>query len=339
LNNQKKVLVTGSAGFIGMHIALKLVKTGYDVLGIDNLNSYYDVNLKFARLKEQGIDKNDIEYNKLIIGTSNIKFLKLDITDKQNLDLLFETEQFDYVVHLAAQAGVRYSIENPQVYIDSNIHGFLNILENCKKTKIKHLIFASSSSVYGNNQNIPFSENDSTDYPISLYAATKKSNEVMAHSYAVLYGLPITGLRFFTVYGPWGRPDMALFKFTEKIMNGELIDVYNYGNLSRDFTYIDDIVEGIVQLIIKMPWIKIPYNIFNIGRGEPVVLEEFISAIELAVGKQAIRNDLPMQAGDVERTWASTVKLNDLLGYLPKIKVKEGVTRFVNWYYNYYKID
>lgn len=336
-----------------MHTALRLAKDGYSVVGIDNLNTYYSVDLKLARLREQGIDTQQIAYGKMLEGNNGIRFAQLDITDEQHLGRLFAQEQFDYVIHLAAQAGVRYSIENPHAYIDSNVKGFLHILESCRKHGIQHLVFASSSSVYGNSSQVPFTESQPTDAPVSLYAATKKANEAMAHSYASVYGLTVTGLRFFTVYGPWGRPDMALFKFTDKILRGEPIDVYNNGQLSRDFTYIDDIVEGIVRILAVHPGdekggdhgtsttahhTSINYSLYNIGRGEPVALEDFITAIEQATGKQAIRNNLPMQPGDVERTWSSIHNLYKIIGYIPRRRLEEGVTRFINWYKNYNKV-
>jgi len=320
-----------------MHTTLRLAKDGYQVVGVDNLNTYYILDLKLARLQEQGIPTQRIEYNKLLTGKEGIRFVQLDITDDNKLAQLFRQEQFDYVIHLAAQAGVRYSIENPHAYIDSNVKGFLHILENCRLHNIRHLIFASSSSVYGSNAKIPFLETDPSEQQVSLYAATKKANESMAHSYASVHKLPVTGLRFFTVYGPYGRPDMALFKFTEKILKGEPIDLYNHGRLSRDFTYIDDIVVGVVSLLDKEPGKKPPYSIYNIGRGEPVALEDFITAIETATGKKAIRNYLPMQAGDVERTWASTQALFDHVSYQPKVSIKEGVHQFVDWYRTYSK--
>lgn len=330
-----KVLVTGSAGFIGMHTAIRLAKEGYDVVGIDNLNTYYSVDLKLARLREQGIATNRIEYNKMLSGNDGIRFMQLDLADAHLLEELFEKEQFDYVVHLAAQAGVRYSIENPHAYIDANVKGFMDILEGCQKNDVKHLIYASSSSVYGMNKKVPFEESDQTEQQVSLYAATKKANEAMAHSYACVHGLHVTGLRFFTVYGPYGRPDMAIFKFTDRILNDEPIDVYNNGDLSRDFTYIDDIVEGVFKLIPKRPETDIPYSIFNIGRGEPVQLDIFIKAIEKAIGKEAKRNNLPMQPGDVKQTWASTSKLKEWIGYEPKQDLEEGVKKFVEWYRQY----
>lgn len=331
----KKVLVTGSAGFIGMHTALRLAKDGYEVVGMDNLNTYYSVELKLARLREQGIETSKIQYNRMLRGNTGIRFKQLDLADAHLLEELFEQEQFDYVIHLAAQAGVRYSIENPHAYIDANVKGFLDILESCTKNKIKHLVYASSSSVYGMNEKVPFKETDQTEQQVSLYAATKKANEAMAHSYACVHGLPLTGLRFFTVYGPYGRPDMAIYKFTDKILKGEPIDVYNNGALSRDFTYIDDIVEGIVKLIPKKPESEIPYVVFNVGRGEPIPLESFIKAIEKATGKNASRNNLPMQLGDVEKTWADESALKDWVGYEPSTDLQEGVERFVNWYLNY----
>jgi len=343
---RKKILVTGSAGFIGMHTTLRLAQDGHHLVGIDNLNTYYSVDLKLARLREQGIPTHQIEYNKLLDGKDRIRFAQLDITDEHHLEELFTREQFDYVIHLAAQAGVRYSIENPHAYIDSNVKGFLHILESCRKHDIQHLIFASSSSVYGNSDQVPFSETQPTDAPVSLYAATKKANEAMAHSYACVHGLPVTGLRFFTVYGPWGRPDMALFKFTEKILAGEPIDVYNHGQLSRDFTYIDDIVEGIVRIMAIPPKAdtevkphRTSYAMYNIGRGEPIPLNDFITAIEQATGKPALRNNLPMQPGDVECTFADVSELHQRTSYQPNTQLKEGVQSFVDWYERFYKIN
>lgn len=333
--NKDKVLVTGSAGFIGMHTALRLAKEGYEVVGIDNLNTYYSVDLKLSRLKEQGLDTSKIQYNTTLDGKEGIRFVQLDLADGHLIEELFEREKFDYVVHLAAQAGVRYSIENPHAYIDSNVKGFLDILESCRKNDVKHLIYASSSSVYGMNDKVPFTEEDKTEKQVSLYAATKKANEAMAHSYACVHKLPVTGLRFFTVYGPYGRPDMAIFKFTDKIIKGEPIDVYNNGNLSRDFTYIDDIIEGITKLITKKSEAKIPYNIFNIGRGQSIPLEAFIQAIEKAIGKKAIRNNLPMQPGDVEKTWADTSKLANWIQYKPNKDLFDGIQSFVKWFLTY----
>lgn len=331
-NSNQKILVTGSAGFIGMHTALRLAKEGYDVVGIDNLNTYYSVDLKLDRLKEQGIATNQIQYNRMLSGYESIRFKQLDLADAHLLEELFEEEQFDYVIHLAAQAGVRYSIENPHAYIDANVKGFLDILESCTKNNIKHLIYASSSSVYGMNDKVPFKETDPTEQQVSLYSATKKANEAMAHSYACVHSLPVTGLRFFTVYGPYGRPDMAIYKFTDKILKGEAIDVYNNGALSRDFTYIDDIVDGIVGLVHKQSTSEVPYAIFNIGRGKPVALEDFIIAIEKATGRTAKRNNLPMQPGDVVKTWAETESLSKKIKYAPKTELSLGVEKFVAWF-------
>lgn len=337
--SREKVLVTGAAGFIGMHMALRLVKDGYDVLGMDNLNTYYSLDLKLARLREQGIETGKIQYNRMLDGIKGIRFIQLDLADAHLLEELFENERFDFVIHLAAQAGVRYSIENPSAYIDANVKGFLDILESCVKNQIKHLIYASSSSVYGINKETPFKESDKTEGQVSLYAATKKANEAMAHSYACVHKLPVTGLRFFTVYGPFGRPDMALFKFTRRILEDQPIEVYNHGKLSRDFTYVDDIVEGISNLVDKRPKAEIPYEIYNIGKGEPIALDAFIKAIEKELGKTAKRNNLPMQPGDVVRTWADVSKLNDNTGYLPKTSIQEGVQYFVRWYKSHYNIS
>lgn len=333
-----KYLITGAAGFIGFHTAKALLKDANNkICGIDNLNDYYDVSLKNTRVAE-------------INDNPNFMFMKLDICNKLKLEEIFSKFNFDCVINLAAQAGVRYSLENPLAYADSNLLGFLNIIECCRLHKIKHLIYASSSSVYGLNSKIPFSTNDSVDHPVSLYAATKKANELMAHSYSHLYNIPTTGLRFFTVYGPWGRPDMALFKFTKKILNNEPIDIYNNGNLSRDFTYIDDIVEGIVRLIDVIPerngeWTpesgspatsSAPYRIYNIGNGSPVKLMDFVTALENALGMEAKKNFLPMQPGDVFQTWADTEDLFKVTGYQPKMGVDEGVAKFVEWYRKFY---
>lgn len=338
MSKKSKILVTGSAGFIGMHTVLRLAKERYDVVGIDNLNTYYSVDLKLARLREQGISTGQIQYNRILKGIEGIRFMQLDLADAHLIEELFEKEKFDYVIHLAAQVGVRYSIENPHAYIDANVKGFLDILESCTKNNVKHLIYASSSSVYGMNDKVPFKETDKTEQQVSLYAATKKANEAMAHSYACVHRLPVTGLRFFTVYGPYGRPDMAIYKFTDKILNGEPIDVYNNGALSRDFTYIDDIVEGIVKLIPKKPKSKIPYDVFNIGRGDSISLESFIKAIEKATNKEAIRNNLPMQLGDIEKTWADTHKLNNLIDYKAEMPLEEGVIAFVKWFKSFHQI-
>ncbi|MFZ4263638.1 NAD-dependent epimerase [Sphingobacterium sp. HJSM2_6] len=347
-----KILVTGTAGFIGFHLAKRLLERGDTVIGIDNINDYYDVNLKNDRLIETGIDTSELEYGKSIKSTkyANYTFIKLDICDSDGLVTCFKNYQFDAVCNLAAQAGVRYSITNPEVYIDTNIRGFLNILECCRNFKISHLLYASSSSVYGLNKNMPFSTHESVNHPVSLYAASKKSNELMAHAYSYLFNLPTTGLRFFTVYGPWGRPDMALFIFTKAILEGEAIEVYNKGEMSRDFTYIDDIVEGIVQVIdtpseANPDWnaespdpatSRVPYSVYNIGRGEPVSLLKFIDEIEKHTGIKAKKTFLPMQAGDVAETSADIHDLTNKLHFQPLTSVGVGVKNFVNWFNNYY---
>lgn len=333
------VLVTGAAGFIGFHVAKKLL-TEYDVVGIDNLNDYYDQGLKASRLRILQEDKS-------------FTFYKIDLADKESFDAMFVRHRFRYVIHLAAQAGVRYSITNPYAYLSSNLNGFLNVIEACRHGKTEHLIFASSSSVYGANRRMPFSTHDNVDHPISLYAATKKSNELMAHAYAALYNLPITGLRFFTVYGPYGRPDMAMFLFTKAIIEGKPIDVYNNGKMKRDFTFIDDIVESIRRLIPKIPkpntdWNGFhpdpassfaPYRLFNIGNNKPVELGRFIDVIEQTLGKKAIRNLLPLQSGDVLETYADVDELINEVGFKPSTTIEEGVEKFVMWYKEYYKIQ
>lgn len=347
-----KILVTGTAGFIGFHLAKRLLERGDTVVGIDNINDYYDVNLKRDRLVETGIDAAKLEYGESRTSTkyANYTFIKLDICDSERLANCFETFAFDAVCNLAAQAGVRYSITNPEVYIDTNIKGFLNILECCRNFKIKHLLYASSSSVYGLNKAMPFSTHESVNHPVSLYAASKKSNELMAHAYSYLFNLPTTGLRFFTVYGPWGRPDMALFIFTKAIMDGQELEVFNNGEMSRDFTYIDDIVEGIVRVIdtpaqANLEWnaenpdpatSKVPYTVYNIGRGEPVSLLKFIKEIEKNTGIKANKAFLPMQAGDVTETSADIKDLTNKLHYQPITSVGTGVKNFVNWYNYYY---
>lgn len=332
-----KYLVTGAAGFIGSAVIERLCAEGHDVVGIDNLNDYYDIALKEARLKRAAHE--------------HFSFIEMDIADREAVADLFVREQFDKVIHLAAQAGVRYSIDNPMSYADSNLVGHLTILEGCRHHKIKHLVYASSSSVYGLNRKTPFNTSDSVDHPISLYAATKKSNELMAHTYSHLYGVPTTGLRFFTVYGPWGRPDMALFKFTKAIINGESIDVYNNGDMMRDFTYIDDIVEGIIRIKDVVPqanadWTvesgspatsSAPYRVYNIGHGSPVQLMDYIKALEIALGIEAKKNMLPMQPGDVYTTCADTEDLFTATGYRPKVGVLQGVQEFVDWYRQYYQ--
>jgi len=334
-----KVLVTGSAGFIGFHLTRKLLNDGYEVIGLDNINDYYDKKLKYARLFELGIDKNKIRDNKFVTSSIYVqhRFIKICLEDKKAIHKLFETEKFDFVINMAAQAGVRSSIDNPDIYIKSNIIGFFNLLEACRMNPVKHFVFASSSSVYGDSSDVPFNEKGVVDSPVSLYAATKKSGELMAYSYSHLYNIPVSGLRFFTVYGPWGRPDMAIFLFTERIINEEPIIVFNNGNLSRDFTYIDDIVSGIGQILQKVPEKKgmPPYRILNIGNSTPVKLMNFIERIETAVGKKAIVDFQPMQMGDVHDTWADLTTLNELTGYEPKTSVEEGVAFFVDWFKSY----
>ena len=343
-----KILITGTAGLIGFHRDKRLLDKGDTVIGLDNINDYYDQKLKFGRLTETGIEKAEIEWNKPVKSHKypGYTFYRTDLEDREAMESIFREEQFDRVVHLAAQAGVRYSLENPYAYINSNLVGFMNILEGCRHNKIKHLVYASSSSVYGLNKSMPFSVHDNVDHPVSLYAATKKSNELMAHAYSHLYDLPVTGLRFFTVYGPWGRPDMALFIFTEKILKDEQIDVYNHGVMERDFTYIDDIVEGVVRVLVKPPesnpdWNPMqpdpatspaPYKMYNIGNNNPVKLMDFIHAIEEATGKKAKINYMPIQPGDVEKTWACVEELVQYHGYKPDTEINEGVRKFVKWY-------
>jgi len=338
-SHNMKILLTGAAGFIGMTTALRLLARGDQVVGLDNLNDYYDVNLKLARLAR-------------LEPSPGFRFVKLDVEDRQGMAALFETEKFDRVIHLAAQAGVRYSLQNPLSYIDSNVVGFTNILEGCRHTKVQHLVFASSSSVYGGNTAMPFSEHDAVDHPVSLYAATKKANELMAHTYSHLFGLPTTGLRFFTVFGPWGRPDMALFLFTKAILEGRPIDVFNHGNMRRDFTYVDDIVEGVIRVLDKTATpnpayqaaqpdpatSNVPYRIFNIGNNSPVNLLDFIGCIEDTLGKKAEKRLLPLQDGDVPETYANTDALNDWVGFVPGTTIQTGIARFVEWYRGYYGV-
>jgi UDP-glucuronate 4-epimerase len=332
-----KILVTGVAGFIGMHSAKKLLDDGHEIIGIDNLNDYYDITLKEDRLK-------------LLEGYKNFRFLKLDIKDQKDVADLFKKESPQRVLHLAAQAGVRYSIQNPYVYIDSNIQGFINILEGCRAIKTEHLVFASSSSVYGGNTKVPFSEHDNVDHPVSLYAATKKANELMAHTYSHLYQIPTTGLRFFTVYGPWGRPDMSPMLFTKAILADEPIQVFNHGDMMRDFTYIDDIIASVNETLFKTATPNrnfdgqhpdpatshAPYRIFNIGNSHPVPLMQFIETIEDALGKKAIKKMMGMQAGDIKITSADTSELNQWVNFKPNTSIKEGVKRFIDWYKTYY---
>lgn len=331
----KTILITGSAGFIGFHLALRLLKEGFTVTGIDNLNNYYDSNLKDTRLKKLK------EFSKEVDG--NYTFRKIDIANKKKISNFFMSNRFDIVINLAAQAGVRYSIKNPSAYMDSNLSGFLNILEGCRYSCPEHFIFASSSSVYGMNNEIPFSIDSITDYPVSLYAATKKSNELMAFSYSHLFKIPTTGLRFFTVYGPYGRPDMAYFKFTKSIFEGKPIEVFNEGNMMRDFTFIDDVVEGLIRVIEKIPDLQktmhsdadAKYKLYNIGNNNPIKLSRFIEAIEKSCGKNAIIKNLPMQAGDVPITYANVEELMSAVGFKPNTSIEDGIEEFVRWYKEY----
>ena len=334
-----KILVTGAAGFIGMHASQRLLARGDEVVGLDNLNDYYDPTLKEARLAR-------------LTPHPAFRFVKMNVADRAGMDRLFAEEKFDRVIHLAAQAGVRYSLQNPQAYIDSNVVGFMNVLEGCRYSKVQHLVYASSSSVYGGNTRMPFSERDSVDHPVSIYAATKKANELMAHTYSHLYGLPTTGLRFFTVYGPWGRPDMALFLFTKAILEGRPIDVFNHGKMKRDFTYVDDIVEGVIRTLDRTAEpdaafdsdrpdpgrSKAPFRVFNIGNHDPVQLMDFVTAIESTLGMSAQKNFMPLQDGDVPATYADTEALNAWTGFAPATSVQDGVARFVAWYRDYYRV-
>ncbi|HYG16770.1 MAG TPA: NAD-dependent epimerase/dehydratase family protein [Bacteroidia bacterium] len=346
-----KILITGTAGFIGHHLAQKLSRQqGNIIFGLDSINDYYDVNIKYNRLGEQGFKREEIAYNKLIKTDKGHYFIQLKLEDKKCLDTLFEEHKFDIVINLAAQAGVRYSLTNPQAYIDCNIQGFINILECCRYNAVKHLIYASSSSVYGLNKRNPFSVTQNVDHPISLYAASKKSNELMAHVYSHLFGLPTTGLRFFTVYGPWGRPDMALFIFTKNILEGKPIEVYNNGDMMRDFTYVNDITESVSRLVNMPPaphpeladddlpahMSTAPYRIFNIGNNNPVMLMDFIHAIEEVTGKRAEIIKKPLQMGDVPKTYADVQNLFDYIDFKPGTYIKDGVKKFVDWFVNYY---
>lgn len=335
-----RILVTGAAGFIGFHLVQRLLRLGHHVIGFDSINDYYDVSLKEARLN-------------ILKGLDGFIFVQGSLEDRTSVEALFQAERFDYVVNLAAQAGVRYSLQNPHAYVDSNICGFLNVLEGCRRTQVKHLVYASSSSVYGANATIPFSEHHSVDHPVSLYAATKKSNELMAHTYAHLFAIPVTGLRFFTAYGPWGRPDMAYFSFTKAILEGRPIDVFNNGMMQRDFTYIDDIIEGVVRVIDHIPqadpsWSaespdlatsSAPYRIYNIGNNQPVELGRFIEVLEECLGKKAEKNFLPIQPGEVLVTYADVADLADAVGFRPHTPIERGIARFVDWYREYYKIS
>ncbi len=348
----EKILVTGTAGFIGFHLANRLIARGDEVVGLDSINDYYDVRVKHGRLKETGIDHAKLERNKIQQSSKypNYRFVQMNLEDKESIDKLFAAEKFDRVCNLAAQAGVRYSLVNPMAYINANIVGFTNILEACRHNNVEHLAYASSSSVYGLNEEMPFSTSDNVDHPVSLYAASKKSNELMAHCYSHLFGLPTTGLRFFTVYGPWGRPDMALFLFTKAILEDKPIDVFNFGEMKRDFTYVDDIVEGLVRVIDSAPkgnpdWTgkkpdpscsKAPYKVYNIGNSNPVRLMDFIEAIEKTIGKTAKKNMLPLQMGDVPATWADVADLEKDLGYKPNTSIQDGIDRFIKWYRQFY---
>lgn len=339
-----KILVTGAAGFIGYHVSQKLLQNHHFVVGLDNINTYYDVNLKFARLEQLGIDREKAKSFNFPVNSDsreNFKFVRMDLEDRESLPKLFENEKFDVVCNLAAQAGVRYSLENPESYVDSNIVGFLNILECCRNYNVGHLVYASSSSVYGLNKKVPFETSDNVDYPISLYAATKKSNELMAHTYSHLYGFNTTGLRFFTVYGPWGRPDMAMFLFTKAMLENQPIKVFNNGNMERDFTFIDDIVEGVVKIIQKNYTDSYDqnekYKVYNIGNNNSVRLMDFIQAIEKKLKITAKKIMMPMQPGDVEKTWADVSSLIKDYNYAPNTSVEKGVSNFIDWYKGFYK--
>jgi UDP-glucuronate 4-epimerase len=348
-----KILITGTAGFIGFKLALAFAGRGDQVIGIDNINDYYDVSVKYGRLEYAGFS-GPYDFGKLIWSEKypDLGFMRINLEDRKELETLFQEQKFDRVCHLAAQAGVRYSLTNPHAYVDSNVVGYVNLLECCRHNNVEHFVFASSSSVYGLNETQPFSTHDNVDHPISLYAATKKCNELMAHTYAHLYRLPCTGLRFFTVYGPWGRPDMALFLFTKAILEDRPIDVFNFGKMQRDFTYIDDIVEGVIRVVDKIPrgnpdWTgdnpdpsssRAPYRLYNIGNNNPVQLMDFISALEKILGKEARKNLLPLQPGDVPSTYADVDDLVQDLGYKPETSVEEGIARFVEWYRDFFKV-
>ncbi len=352
-NPVKKILVTGTAGFIGFHLVKSLLGTGYEIVGLDNINDYYDVDLKYARLSETGIPSGKIGYNKPVTSgiSDKYRFIKMDLEDKENLLALFGQEKFDLVVNLAAQAGVRYSFSHPDAYIGSNITGFLNILEACRYHPVEHLVFASTSSVYGLNEHMPFSVHQNVDHPASLYAASKKSNELMAHSYSHLFRIPVTGLRFFTVYGPWGRPDMALYIFTKSILSGQAINVHNEGRMERDFTYVDDIVQGVIR-VMESPaqpagkdespqdpaFSTAPYRLYNIGNSKPVKLMDFIRAIEKELGQKAEMNLIHIQPGEVEKTWADVSDLARHFSYSPGTPIHDGVKKFIGWYRDYYRI-
>ena len=336
LEKSKKILVTGAAGFIGFYLCKNLIKLGHTVVGLDNINSYYDINLKYARLSELGIERKDSEFFLKICTSikyhSKMRFVRMNLEDDKNLPELFKNEKFDLVCNLAAQAGVRYSIENPNAYINSNIQGFLNILECCRYYDVNKLVYASSSSIYGNTHSKPFKETDQVDRPISLYAATKKSNELMAHTYSHLYSLQTIGLRFFTVYGPWGRPDMALFLFVDAIMHNKPINVFNDGDLSRDFTFIDDIISGVLSTLLEESIDNKMYQLYNIGSNKPIKLMDFVNEIEISTNRKAIKKMMPMQDGDVNQTFADISRLAKNFNYQPKTSIKAGVSKFVDWY-------
>ena len=350
----KKILVTGTAGFIGFHLTNRLVKEDFEVVGLDIINDYYNVNLKYSRLSFLGIDKDQIQLKQKVTSSkySNLKFIQSDLADHEYIVEMMRSEAFDYVVNLAAQAGVRYSIDNPLAYTHSNVDGFLSILEGARHSKVKHLVYASTSSVYGLNSAMPLKETTPTEHPMALYAATKKANEMMAHSYSHLFNLPTSGLRFFTVYGPWGRPDMALFLFAEAMRKGESINVFNHGKMIRDFTYVDDIVESIIRLVVKPPkrndkWngdmpridsSSAPYRIFNIGNGSPVELMRYIEAVESSLDLKGKYNMMDIQPGDVPATHADTTALEEYIGFKPQTTVEEGVSSFISWYKEYYKL-
>lgn len=349
-----KILVTGTAGFIGFHLAQRLLERGDEVVGLDSINDYYDVRLKYGRLAKMGIDEHAIASHKLVQSSryDAYRFVQMNLEDQAAVAALFEQEKFDRACNLAAQAGVRYSLVNPQAYVAANLVGFVNILEGCRHNKVQHLAYASSSSVYGLNETMPFATSHNVDHPVSLYAASKKSNELMAHCYSHLFDLPTTGLRFFTVYGPWGRPDMALFLFAKAILEGRPIDVFNHGKMKRDFTYVDDIVEGVVRVIDHAPqgntdWSgkqpdpacsRVPYKVYNIGNSSPVSLMDFIEAIEKSLGRTATKNMLPLQPGDVPATWADVSDLEADLGYKPATSIQDGVDRFIQWYREFYSV-
>ncbi|MEP6794999.1 MAG: NAD-dependent epimerase/dehydratase family protein [Saprospiraceae bacterium] len=336
-----KVLVTGAAGFIGFHMSEALLADGHKVHGLDNLNDYYDQSLKRSRLKNLGINTEDLTFGNVYEGSERFTFHYQDLLDAEEFNTLVSEIKPEIIIHLAAQAGVRHSIRHPQSFIDSNIQGFFNVLEACRKYPVKHLVYASSSSVYGTNTEIPFKESAQTDHPISLYGATKKAGEVLAHSYVELYDIPATGLRFFTVYGPWGRPDMAYFKFADQIINGDTIEVYNQGDMSRDFTYVDDIINGIKALIQYPPSSSTgaSHRILNIARSNPVNLLNFIETLEKYMGRKAVKEFMPLQQGDITSTWADTKALRDLTGYAPDTDLDEGIRKFVDWYKSYHRIS